>query len=687
MIVMVVVVLFVTGNLFAAPFIPIDPGFTIIPIPPWVFTGTGTVKWSKSMQGSLYYSPSLAIDSNGNIVLGGTGVASDENMVLYSFASDGSLNWQKSFDNGGDDHIHTLKLLSDNTIIAGGDFSNAGDSDWSIFAVDPSDGSLNWQKSGGGSGRDYLYHIAIDSDDNVYGGGEHKNADYNWNLISYNSMGGSRWTDSYSGGHGNDWVDRMVVDSSDNVIVGGTVRAYECMMWGWPACTWDVYYDEWRIVSYNKSGGENWTKTRSGSGLLGSPDDATLYDMAVDSNDNVVAAGSYNSLGIRKGLVVLYDSSGSVIWSKELSSNAYVSAVTVDSADNIIVGVNADDGNGYDITVYSFAPDGTQNWTKKIDSGNSIDDKVYDIEVDSHDNVAILSERDNGSDIQARVSMLDSSGNVLWDSIYGDSSVNEVPGDLAINMNTGDVIIAGSDANNNYFLVAYKGYPARYNLQVNINGSGGVDVSPSASGSCGSNCYEFNYGTDVTLTANPASGWTFSHWSGACSGSSATCVVSMASDTSVTAVFTSSSASKMPLPSGPTVKSHFPVETPVISLNPDSARPVGVGDVSSGNVTFQVGFGEFEGNVDIYIVIDVPGQGLQVIKSDNTIVALDMSSPEAWKTNTSGPVSETVFIMPVSTLPSGEYTVYVLVVPAGTSPAAFDFSTSDYYMWQFSGTL
>jgi hypothetical protein len=73
-------------------------------------------------------------------------------------------------------------------------------------------------------------------------------------------------------------------------------------------------------------------------------------------------------------------------------------------------------------------------------------------------------------------------------------------------------------------------------LSVSVTGSGTVTSSPAGI-NCGSSCSAgYAPGTQVTLTAAPASGWKFNGWSNACSGTG-TCSVTMNSAQSVTATF------------------------------------------------------------------------------------------------------------------------------------------------------
>jgi hypothetical protein len=79
-----------------------------------------------------------------------------------------------------------------------------------------------------------------------------------------------------------------------------------------------------------------------------------------------------------------------------------------------------------------------------------------------------------------------------------------------------------------------------YALGVTKSGSGTGTVTSSPAGiDCGSTCSQkFHFGTQVTLTATPAAGSSFSGWGGDCSGTSATCTVSADATRNVTASFT-----------------------------------------------------------------------------------------------------------------------------------------------------
>jgi serine protease len=86
---------------------------------------------------------------------------------------------------------------------------------------------------------------------------------------------------------------------------------------------------------------------------------------------------------------------------------------------------------------------------------------------------------------------------------------------------------------------SYRLAGTRYQLTVTNPGNGNITSSPAGI-NCGSTCSAlFNSGTAVTLTATPASGYTFTGWTGDCSGAGA-CTLTMTSNKNVGASFAQS---------------------------------------------------------------------------------------------------------------------------------------------------
>lgn len=78
-----------------------------------------------------------------------------------------------------------------------------------------------------------------------------------------------------------------------------------------------------------------------------------------------------------------------------------------------------------------------------------------------------------------------------------------------------------------------------YSLNISTEGSGTVSKDPSEA--------EYDYGTEVELTADPDSNWSFSNWEGDLSGTENPKTITIDSDKSVTAVFSSDSTNDFTL--------------------------------------------------------------------------------------------------------------------------------------------
>jgi uncharacterized repeat protein (TIGR02543 family) len=89
----------------------------------------------------------------------------------------------------------------------------------------------------------------------------------------------------------------------------------------------------------------------------------------------------------------------------------------------------------------------------------------------------------------------------------------------------------------NSLLICWCPPPPPPTVSVSVTGTGSVTSSPPGINCPSASCtMSVSYGTSVSLTARPATGYVFGGWSGACSGSG-TCTLTVNSNQSVTAQF------------------------------------------------------------------------------------------------------------------------------------------------------
>ena len=89
--------------------------------------------------------------------------------------------------------------------------------------------------------------------------------------------------------------------------------------------------------------------------------------------------------------------------------------------------------------------------------------------------------------------------------------------------------------------------PALHVLSVTVSGLGAVTSNPSGI-ACGAICStSYPSGAAVTLSATPATGYSFSGWSGACSGTNPACTVTLSAARAVTATFAAPTAGSVTL--------------------------------------------------------------------------------------------------------------------------------------------
>lgn len=123
---------------------------------------TGSVIWSRELNGMGHVNSSVVVLSNGNILMDGTYLVNNGDLSITAFDQNGNQLWCNAYGspNGfadGDHQQWGSKLFYDaneNKVIAISNTSNLGSDDILVMKIDPSTGSPVWSTIFGGTGSD-----------------------------------------------------------------------------------------------------------------------------------------------------------------------------------------------------------------------------------------------------------------------------------------------------------------------------------------------------------------------------------------------------------------------------------------------------------------------------------------------------------------------------------------------------
>jgi uncharacterized delta-60 repeat protein len=319
----------------------------------------GTTQWQQAL-GSAD-SNSVAIDSSDNIyTVGWTSSAGEgsRDFLVARYNSSGTIQWQRVLGGTGFDLGSAVAVDSSGNVYAFGYTTSqgAGGSDF-LIAKYNSSGTIQWQRTLGGSNSESGYGVAVDSSDNVYVFGETQSAGaggLDFLLAKYNSSGTIQWQ-RILGGSGREDGHAVAIDSSDNVYVLGYTGSTGA---GASNCL---------LAKYNSSGTIQWQRVLGGSG------NDKGFAVAFDSSDNVYLSGSTDSTGAGDDdfLLAKYNSSGTIQWQRTLGGlgRDEVYAVAVDSSDNLyVLGYTGSTGaGGTDFLIAKLPNDGSLTGTYSLD--------------------------------------------------------------------------------------------------------------------------------------------------------------------------------------------------------------------------------------------------------------------------------------------------------------------------------
>ena len=271
------------------------------------------------------YGRSVAVGPDGSVYIGGyteSAGAGSSDLLIAKFNSSGTLQWQKTLGGSGDDYGRSVAIGPDGSVYVCGETESAGAgrSDL-LIAKFNSSGTLQWQKTLGGSDSDYGYAVAVGPDGSVYVGGGTEKCVVSQFLdavfAKFSSSGTLQWEINF-GSHIYNHLESIAVAHDGSVYAAGSIAGY------------------FSLIKFNESGAWQWQKT------LGSFNSGSGLSVTVGPDGSVYVGGHTNSAGAGRSdlLIAKFNSSGTLQWQKTLggSGDDYGRSVAVGPDGSVYIG-------------------------------------------------------------------------------------------------------------------------------------------------------------------------------------------------------------------------------------------------------------------------------------------------------------------------------------------------------------
>lgn len=394
-----------------------------------------TIQWEKSLGGTLSdYATSLMQTSDGGYIVSGSSKSNDGDVTGHQGGIDtsdywivklnniGSIQWQKSLGGTLSDIASSIQQTSDSGyVLAGNSKSNDGDVTGHHGSTDTSDcwivklnslGTIQWQKSLGGTSEDIANSIQQTADGGYIVAGYSKSNDgdvtgnhgasgyYDCWIVKLNANGIIQWQKSL-GGFSWDMVNSIQQTDDGGYIAGGITWSNDGDV------TVNHGASDYWVVKLDSTGTIQWQKSYGGSsdeGILSiqqTSDGRYIVAGYSKSNDGDVV-GHHGTSSFSDYWILRLDSAGTIQWQKSLGGTNWDQAYSIQQTSD----------GGYISAGYSFSTDG---------------------DVTGHHGTSNFSD--------CWILKLDSTGTLLWQKTFGGTSndaaisIHQTPGN--------DIIFSG----------------------------------------------------------------------------------------------------------------------------------------------------------------------------------------------------------------------------------------------------
>jgi hypothetical protein len=384
-----------------------------------------------------------------------------------------NIEWQKSLGGSDVDTPNSILQTSDGGyIIAGYTFSNDGDvpknrgeTDFWIVKLD-SQGTIQWQKTYGGTNDDYAKSILQTSDGGFIIAGHTSSNDgdvtnnhgkFDYWILKLDSQGTIQWQKTY-GGTNDEFTESILQTSDGGYIIAGFSRSNDGDVKG------NHGNEDYWIIKLNSRGTLLWQKALGGSqwdsanSILQTSDDGYIIAGYSRSNDGDVEGNH----GKEDYWIVKLDSQGTLQWQKSLGGSMYDIAHSIQQTSDggYIIAGSSTSNNGdvsenhgdFDYWIVKLDSQGILQGQKSL--GGSRFDTAISIQITSDGGYIIAgTSSSNNGDVTGNhgnsdywITKLDSQATLQWQKSLGGSEADYFHS-IQITSDGGYIIVGRTESN------------------------------------------------------------------------------------------------------------------------------------------------------------------------------------------------------------------------------------------------
>ncbi|KAA2224819.1 T9SS type A sorting domain-containing protein [Chryseobacterium sediminis] len=306
-----------------------------------------SIEWQKALGGTQSEAANSTVQtSDGGYIMAGITSSNNGNVSgnhgegdgwIVKMDASGNIQWQKALGGSNNDVIQYIRQTTDGGYIAAGSSKsvdgdatvNHGNFDFWVIKLD-TNGTIQWQKSLGGSGLDEAQSIQQTSDGGYIVAGSSSSNDgdvsgsqggQDYWVVKLNNTGNIQWQKSL-GGSDSDQLSSVQQTSDGGYIIAGTTVSTDGHV------TVSYGNNDFWVVKLDLSGNIQWEKT------LGNIGDNMGYSAQQTFDGGYIAVGtSYDPSNLENGLpdywVVKLNNNGVIQWDKYFGGSLHDNAVTI----------------------------------------------------------------------------------------------------------------------------------------------------------------------------------------------------------------------------------------------------------------------------------------------------------------------------------------------------------------------